>query len=219
MIQLSNGTVISNAEERIREYCRVEIYSGYDDCHDVNNVITRENVKVANRLFARVGNVVAEKIIQSDSIRNALATIDNIELGEISEENWKDYKNKLYRLLESFCSIKGVGIAVATKILYLKRPKLIPILDSFVIKFLLGMDVVNIQNKQRLVDIGVRAIDVIREDMRGNSEAFTELQKRVSDLPIPLEKVRLYDILVWSTEKWDRRGDLSAPYGKPHESI
>lgn len=39
-IKLSNGMVINNPEDRIREYCRVEIYDGYDDCHEVNNAIT-----------------------------------------------------------------------------------------------------------------------------------------------------------------------------------
>lgn len=213
-IKLSNGTVISNLEERIREYCRVEIYHKYDDCHDVNNIITLKNIDAANKLYARISKTVAERVIQSESIRNTLAVIDNKEMGEINKENWKDYKEKLYHLLLSFCSIKGVGIAVATKILHLKRPKLIPILDSFVVKFLLEIDIQDI-NKRYLPEIGIKSIDMIREDIMRNLEAFTILQERLSDLSIPLSKVRLYDILVWSTEKWIIRGYLTAPYGRP----
>ena len=145
--------------------------------------------------------------------------IDDRALGEISEKEWRDYRGKLYHLLLSFCSIKGVGIAVATKILHLKRPKLIPILDSFVVKFLTGIDVQNVWDKLYLAEIGVKTIDVIRKDIQTNLEAFTQLQKNLSDLPIPLSIVRLYDILVWSTEKWDIRGDLTAPYGKPKAAL
>lgn len=217
-IKLSNEIVICNPENRIREYCRVEIYYGYDDCHEVNDAITLENIEAANRLFARISKVVAGRIVRSENIRNALAVIDNRELGKISEEEWRDYKVKLYNLLLSICSIKGVGIAVATKILHLKRPKLMPILDSFVVKFLFGIDTQNVWDKQYLAEIGVKTIDVIRKDIRRNLEAFTRLQERLSDLPIPLNIVRLYDILVWSTEKWDIRGDLKAPFGVPQES-
>lgn len=218
-IKLSKGIVISDIENRIREYCQVEIYHGYDDYHEVNNTITLENINAANKLFARISKPAAERIIHSEMIRNSLAVIDYRELGEISEEEWRDYKEKLYNLFLSFFSIKGAGIAVATKILHLKRPKLIPILDSFVVKFLTEIDTQNVLDKQHLAEIGVKTIGVIREDIRRNLESFTKLRQRLSDLPIPLSKVRLYDILVWSTEKWDIRGDLKAPFGVPYKSI
>lgn len=217
-IKLSNRLPIIKPEDRVREYCRVEIPSGYDNCHEVNNTITSKNISAANRLSARISKVVAERIIQSENVRNALAVIDNRDIGEINKEEWSVYKEKLYNLLTSFCSIKGVGIAVATKILHLKRPKLIPILDSFVVKFLLEIDT-QVMNKSYFPEVGIKCIEVIREDIRRDLEAFTRLQERLSNLPIPLSKVRLWDILAWSTEKWDIRGDLKAPFGMPHESI
>ncbi|NQS88674.1 hypothetical protein HQ584_02645 [Patescibacteria group bacterium] len=218
-IKLCNGVVINDPEDRIREYCRVEIYYGYDDCHEVNNAITQCNIDAANKLFARISKMVAERIIQSENIRNTLTVIDDKELGEINKEEWRNCKEKLYNLLISFCSIKGVGIAVATKILHLKRPKLIPILDSFVVKFLLGIDTQNVWDKQHLIETGIKATEIIREDIRENWEDFITLQEKLSDLPILLEKVRLYDILVWSTEKWDIRGNLTAPYRKPKTPV
>ncbi len=48
-IELSNDAFITNPEERIREYCRVEVYRGYDDGHDVTDTITVENIRAANR--------------------------------------------------------------------------------------------------------------------------------------------------------------------------
>ena len=217
-IKLPNGSIISNPEERIRDYCKVEIYSGYDDCHDVNKSITKLNIRSANRLFARISSKVAESIMQSSENRNYLSEIENKELGEISEDEWKEIKEKLFNLFVSSCSIKGVGIAVATKILHLKRPKLIPILDSFVIKFLLGISTENM-TKQQQVKIALMAIDVIRKDIIDNRDSFIYLKQNLSDLLILLETVRLYDILVWSTEKWDIRGDLTAPYGKPKTTL
>jgi hypothetical protein len=84
-----------------------------------------------------------------------------------------------------------------------------------VIKFLLGIQTENVVKKERLVDVACDAIDVIRANLAANREAFSVLQRSLSDLPIQFEKVRLYDILVWSTEKWDVREDSRAIYGTP----
>lgn len=214
-IKFSNGEIITNLEERIREYCRVEIYFGYDDQHDVNNIITLQNIKAANRLFARIGQEVKDRIIGSQIIEDLLVPIENIELGSLNDYSWREYKEKIRCLLKEFCSIKGVGLAVATKILHIKRPRLIPILDAFVVKFLNDTDLQFINDKRELADIGIRVIDLIRHDINSNWEVFEIIQSKLSDLPIKLEKVRLNDILIWSIEKWDVRRNLNAPYGKP----
>ena len=214
-LKLSNGFVLDNPEERIRDYCKIETYAGYDDCHEINNTISMANVRAANKLFARISNEVALRMMRSGKITDDLAAIDNGALGEIDVEYWKDYREKLRKLLLSFTSVKGVGIAVATKILHLKRPQLIPILDSFVVKFLLGVDTGEISDKQRLVEIASNAFEIVRADIKENQAGFITLRENLADLPIPLETVRLYDILVWSTEKWDVRGNSTALYGEP----
>lgn len=218
-IELSNGAFITNPEERVREYCRVEVYRGYDDCHDISDIVTQENIRAANRLFARIGETVAKRIMQSPHIRCVLSQVPNTNLGEMGDPDWELCSKKLRDAFGAFCSLNGVGIAVTTKILHLKRPELIPIIDSFVAKFLLGREITNITNKRALASIGVECTDVVRQDIRRNAETFAKLQARLSDLTIPLTKVRLYDILAWSTEKWDVRGDLAALYGTPKASV
>ncbi len=49
----SNGKSILNPEDRIREYCEIEIYQGYDDKHSITNKITRSDVDAANKLYAQ----------------------------------------------------------------------------------------------------------------------------------------------------------------------
>jgi hypothetical protein len=212
-IRIRNDYVIANPEDRIRDYCRVDVYSGYDDCHAIDDIISAEDILAANRLFARIGGDAARRIQLSRSIREGLTVIENMELGGIGDDDWEQVRSKIENLLVSFCSIKG--IAVTTKVLHLKRPELIPILDSFVVKFLLGIDTGSISGKARLVEAGVKAIDTARANIRNSWEGFISLQQKLSDLPIQLTKVRLYDILVWSTEKWDIRGIPVAPHGQP----
>ena len=50
-------------------------------------------------------------------------------------------------------------------------------------------------------------------------DAFKGLVNRTRDLPIRLTAVRIFDILCWTTEKWDLRRSLNAPYGTPHKSL
>jgi len=215
-IKLFNGSSLSNLRERIREYVRVEIYQGYDDQHSVDNEITQRDIRVANKLFARIGDNVAQKIVNNNFLRTKLAVVEDKELSSVN--GWDIKRRNISLLLSEFCNIAGVGLAVATKILHLKRPHLLPILDSFVIELLYGIKIQDIYDKSKLCSIGMQAIDDIRKDLQNNSAAFTLLQSKLTDLPIPLTTVRLYDILIWSTEKWDNRGILKAPYGVPQSN-
>ena len=210
-IILAGKYVIPNPEERIREYCEKEIYAGYDDKHDVNDAISSENIEAANRLFAWIIRCTASRIIDSHELQEALAEVKNRPLGEISDADWVDIQNTASQLLEKACNIKGVRLAVATKVLHLKRPKLIPVLDSYIIKLLLDRNIPD--NKARLAPLGIEAMNLVREDLIANRVEFLALSQRLADLPIQLGTVRLYDILAWTHEKWDRLGITSTPYG------
>lgn len=220
-ICFSNGFVLNNPEERVREYCDIEIYQGYDDCHDITNKISWKDIQVADRLYAnimRFWRLAAEEMVKSSEIPVFLRRIENTDLGDIPDSEWSKVKSRFRELLRTLLNIRGVGLAVATKVLHLKRPKLIPILDSYVMRFLLGLDINQIP-KTALLEYGMQAFEVARRDLSENRQAFNTLQNNLRDLPIPLENVRLYDILCWTTEKWDIRGETNAPFGTAHRSL
>lgn len=217
-ITLRDGRVIDDLEKRIREYISIEIYKGYDDCHSIDDQISMDDIDAANRLFARISNQAAENLINASDIPTLLRKIENQNIENLNDAEWNETKKNLERLFNACLDNMGVGLAVATKVLHLKRPSLIPILDSFVMQFLLDVDTSSI-SKERQLRQGIKACDIIRSDLINNRETFETLQKNLSDLPIPLESVRLYDILCWSTEKWDIREKLDAPQGKPRESV
>jgi len=201
---------ISNPEERIRLYCQLEIYRGYDDCHDINNVISEKNIKTANKLFARISKDTSEKLVKSLELRQALSSVKDEELGELTDSKWEKVQIEMFKLLEKAHSIDGVRLAVATKVLHLKRPKLIPILDSYIVTLLLERNIP--ENKAKLSSLAIEVIDIIRCDLVVNYEEFQKLRENLADLPIQLEIVRIYDILAWTQQKWDRLGIRSTPY-------
>ncbi|MCD6485488.1 MAG: hypothetical protein J7L47_10315 [Candidatus Odinarchaeota archaeon] len=101
-ICLSNGEVIEDPEERVREYCEVEIYWGYDDCHNVTDEITWGDIEAANRLFAKINPFEAEQLINPREIPVILSKIDNVDLAGISDSEWLGVKSCLRELLKAF---------------------------------------------------------------------------------------------------------------------
>ena len=222
MIRLRYDIIFENPESRIREYCEIKVYRSYDDKHSVDNNISNEDIEAANNLFAMIGRYdkteSKQLLIQSSNISKILSAIPNTDLPGIPDTEWLELRAKIKKLFMLLLSIRGIGLAKTTKILHLKRPKLIPVLDSFVIKFLLDVDISEIE-KTRQVAIGLNALDQVRNLIRTQRTAFEQLVKKTSNLPIPLTTVRLFDILCWTAEKWDIRGANKAPYGTPSKSL
>ena len=218
---LSNGFTINNPEARIREYCAIEIYKGYDDRHSIDDSVTIRDIEAANKLYALINRydpLQSSKILGNAQLTPLLHNLPNESLGDLSATEWDEIKGKIRPLLSEFMSINGVGLARSVKILHLKRPNLFPILDSFVVRFLTNKDVSGI-SKSSLLNIGLMALDISRNDIVYNKQAFHNLKNRLLDLPIPLTVVRIYDILCWTTEKWVVRGNRHAAFGTAGMSI
>ena len=225
-IRLSNGVVFHRPEERIREYCNIEVYrdiayrGGYDDHHSITDVVTEDDLEAANNLYAHMNSEDRRRIRGNPEIHSKLAAVGDAELGEVSDEEWEHIKAVVRPLLAEFLSIPNVKLAKAMKVLHLKRPHLFPILDSFVVKFLTGNDLEeNRFSEEELLQIGITSLETARADIVTNRAAFHDLETRLSDLPSPLTAVRIYDILCWTQEKWVNRGDTSAPFGTASLSL
>jgi len=222
MIRLRDDIVFENPDSRIREYCAIEIYRGYDDRHNIDDIVSSRGIESANNLYAmidRYDNTESRRLLsQSNRIRETLAEVPNKDIFALPPREWTAAREKIKALLAEFLSVKGIGLAKATKILHLKRPNLFPVLDSFVIKFLLNIDISELE-KNRQLETGLNALESTREIMLRQEDAFKELANRTRDLPIKLTAVRIFDILCWTTEKWDVRESLHGPYGTPHKSL
>lgn len=222
MIKLHDDIVFDNPQSRIQEYCEIEVCQGYDDKHSVDDIITKEDVLAANELYANINRYDKYEnkrlLSRSKSISRILSTISNVDILRVKSDDWPDLRNKVGGLLDQFLSVKGIGIAKATKILHLKRPNLFPVLDSYVIKFLLDIDISQ-EDKPDQRRIALEALDLIRETMVKQRDEFEELAEKLSVLPISLTAVRMFDILCWTAEKWDIRRKLNAPYGTPNKSL
>ena len=219
-IRLRDDVFFEDPDSRIREYCEIEVYEGYDDWHSENNVITSNDIVAANNLYAMInkhdrseGRRIQN---QSGKISPLLAEILHDPIYTYSNEDWSSLMPKVERLLEKMTSIHGVGIEKVTKILHLKRPELFPPLDNQVIQFL---TMKRPSSSQRDIGLALQSLEASRELIMSQIEEFTELQTSIQDLPIPLTIARLFDILCWTTYKWDIMRRRNAPNGTASKSL
>jgi len=225
-VVLANGVEFNRPEERIREYCDVEVYrdrnyrGGYDDRTSVTDTITKEDLEAANNLHAMISTQDVRRILGNAEIKHLLPAVRDAELGALTDEEWDGVKAHLRQLLSAFLSVQNVNLAKATTTLHLKRPHLIPILDSYVLKFLTGNDMEeNRFSEEEILAIALDSFQVAKNDIDRNRGALDKLQKRLSGLPTRLTVVRMYDILCWTQEKWVNRGDTGAQYGVATTSL
>ena len=222
MIKLRDDVIFEDPQTRIREYCAIEVYYDYDDKHNINHDITQRDIDSANQLYAmidRYDNEESKRLLnRSKKLSKLLTSIPNTDIHAISSENWSKLRIDIKKLFAEFLSIKGFNLAKTTKILHLKRPNLFPALDSFVIKFLFDINLLSL-SKPRQLYLGLQALEMTRKIIKEQKDEFEKLTKQISDLPIPLTQVRIFDILCWTTEKWDIRKNKKAPYEKANQSL
>ena len=115
------------------------------------------------------------------------------------EEEWAA-QDVSARLEAAFAVLCGPyrGISVASKLLHLKRPRLIPLLDALVLEQL-GVPVPGGN------DDGVRAAAAaeltthLAAQARANRDALAELRSELADEEPDLTAIRLIDILLWAS--------------------
>ena len=111
-ILLRSDIYFNEPETRIREYCEIEVYEGYDDQHTPNNSITPLDIDVANKLYAMIGHYDKKEktrlLNQAQAISPLLAEIPQVAIHEYNDDEWKKLKPKIEKLLKKMTSIYGI---------------------------------------------------------------------------------------------------------------
>jgi len=165
-----------------------------------HNHITEADTTAANRLGARRpiegvwqpvmdrhGNAIAERLEQ---------VAPGWQLFEQNQEEWEnEIKPAIKNLLEYCLHIHGLGIASTTKLLWVKRPHLIPICDSVILGNLVG-------GSANTVSRAMRGIDKIRAVGQATADALGEAQEHLARLSPEnayhnLPRLRILEVLLW----------------------
>ncbi len=206
-IFVDEDKMIAEIEEGEADYGR-DILE-YDPHVNPSDEITTADVDAALRIAriravkpAAIRRAVKSKKAIGNSLRKIEFRADLFSLQEAGTLELVD--GPLRELITSLADVKGVDVAVASKILHLKRPALVPILDRYVFTFY--SYIYHTGKKARNVETAVRLLKEMRDDGLNNLNVLTALARRIDaaanrKLPpgrkVALTPARVLDRVIW----------------------
>lgn len=117
------------------------------------------------------------------------------DLFDLDADAWQSQVCRT-RIHDALDSLVGPyrSLSVATKILHIKRPALIPVCDSRVIELL----ELPWTSSMSIVEYGCAAIEHIRAQGRANAEQLSAIQAYLAVRGIKRTQVRILDAILWS---------------------
>jgi Family of unknown function (DUF6308) len=194
-ILLRGGVELENPLELALEF--LTAYPGYEPADSAGTASFGESdLRRANRGGARISAAeIAAVLERRGEIESALLGIHpGASLADpTSSVPW----TPLTRLFDAFADIRGVGFSKMTKALHVKRPALIPMLDSVVQAYLTRGAAVSTPSGP----FGERATALVRSykrDLDRNRPVLHEIQRELAGRGYRLTEVRILDVLIWS---------------------
>ena len=195
-----NGKQIVSCKQKLHDFVHHDAYVNYDKRGTKGapdpNVISWQHVTTINRMMARTPRKAWEPII-GKTLPDLIKIPHDLDLVDSDEEQINSIVRSSYRFVVEALIVPWIKDMAATKVLHLKRPRLVAISDSYV-RTQLG-----VEEKQ---PPGLRAVSVakaVRKLAQQNAEALAELKRFANGLcdpqgdPVALSKIRILDILLW----------------------
>jgi hypothetical protein len=156
----------------------------------------RDVVALNTTMRARTPHVAWEPLLDR-RLEWLEAIPTDLDLITASPDEWSRLRgDALVEAGLSACVGRGRGVSVATKMLHLKRPRLFPVLDSFVAQMLGG----TIADDAPVAVRAARATELtthVRDEGRRNLVVLLELQRRLEHERFARSLVRILDAALW----------------------
>jgi len=203
-LEMLSGSVLTfdDPAPLIRLFVGPDGIDGYDDWarRSPPDHLVAEDVTVLNTYArARSGHVHWQALLD-DQAPAWLANIDpGWDAAMTGESAWEraGIERRVEAAFEAMCGPHR-GLSVVSKMLHLKRPRLIPLLDALVVEQL-GLGVPSQATPEVKAGYAARVIAHLAAQARSNRAALVGLRRELGAEGIELSAIRLIDILVWSS--------------------
>jgi hypothetical protein len=158
--------------------------------------ITEEDVHAINGTMAARSRLQAWQEFISAGPVPWLAALDPAwDLLQLAETDWRDLAVE-QRLEDAFRATFGRyrRLAVVTKVLYMKRPRLVPVCDSFVLHQLGARPGTDGDPQRSAAFIGH-----LRREGQGNLDALGAIQDELRHNGVPPSPLRIFEALIWQS--------------------
>ena len=163
------------------------------------DAITAGDIEILNRLMGgRSPHQVWEPLVGKP--RRWLRQIDpQLDLIEAPERTWREVRgDDLVRQAVAGCIGPGRNIAVATKVLHLKRPRLFPMLDRLLVE-LLGPRARGGPEADGPAGDAAHLVLHLRAEGRTNIQELKEIQRVLRANGTDVSLVRILDAVLWAS--------------------
>lgn len=201
-MNLPSGCSVAHPAERLLAFCRAE-YAYYDAIPSADpNRIEPLDVLVTVAMNSFVNSAVKVHRVHQGLAANCepLLPMIPIDADLLDLDEWE---KPLRTLLHAAVQAPWVLIPVATKVLHRKRPSLIPMLDSVVIRHYLRAPeqkalLAGTENKARAANVAMEALRLFRDDLKHAENDVRALRELLAREGFPLTPVRILELLVWT---------------------
>lgn len=191
--------VIEEPTRLALDYFRADLVAatGYDAMAGQGdpNRITDEVILAINRFGARSPRAAWADLIAAGEL-TWLARIDvTWDLIELSDRDWDRFgcSEAILAALGATMGVPYRAQAVATKVLHLKRPRLFPILDAFVVQQIGGV------GEGATLEHSLRSILHLRRQGQPQAQLLADISARLLGIGLDRSPVRVLDSLLWVT--------------------
>lgn len=208
-ISLRNGRVIESPLEWLVEFAELDgTYQGYDQISPDPFELNALDVRLANRIIARMGADVSARIgARSGEVAAALRRVPTDATLAVPADrvDW----DALYGLYRALSGLPAVGVPRMTKVLHRKRPALVPILDEVVRSYLCDVEPLDLTGDA--ADQALTLTQAYHRELHLQLAELTQLRDALDGRGIQLTECRILDVLLWAysgtyTPLWQRRG-------------
>jgi len=172
---------------------------GYDSLAGLGNpnrIVVEDVIAMNTTMRSRSKHSLWDPVLESDQ-RWLRAIPPTLDLVEADEDEWaRANGDALLAAAIGACIHPGIGLAGATKMLHLKRPRLIPILDQLVAE-MIGVVLPASPTVDQRVAVARRLATAIRREGRRNIDVLQRIQAALAADGITRPLIRIFDAILW----------------------
>lgn len=163
---------------------------------DPNRVVIEDVVAMNTTMRSRSKHSLWEAVLAGDQ-RWLSAIPPELDLIEADEDEWTAVNgDALLAGAIGGCIQPGIGLAGATKLLHLKRPRLMPMLDQLVVE-MMGVSLPASPTAEQRVRIAQQLVTAIRREGRRNLRALQRIQAELARSDTTRSLIRIFDAILW----------------------
>ena len=191
----SDGTIIESPLNMLEQFVDAE-YECYDGVRvEQDNFLRPEEIAISVLINSQISGNTARAIWKEalESVEENLQQINpDFDLLDDEENIPWEY---IQGAIGAICAVKRAKIAVATKILHKKRPKLVPMVDSVIMGHYRSSFPKRWKGsyEQKAVDV----IRLFRKDLLATQDRIQEFKQYFHSRGKPLTLCRILEILIW----------------------